>query len=59
MLPLCDRLYLTRVEAAVDGDVLFPDLDLSTWREVSRAELGADENNEYPTTYVVYERAAA
>jgi len=59
VLPLCDRLYLTRVEAAVAGDVLFPDLDLSTWREVSRAELGADENNEYPTTYVVYERAAA
>ena len=57
-LPLCDRVYLTRVAAEIDGDVLFPETDFSEWRELQREQLGADENNQYPTTYVVYDRTA-
>lgn len=30
-LPLADRLDLTRVEAAVEGDTFFPDVDRSRW----------------------------
>jgi dihydrofolate reductase len=36
MLPMADRLYLTEVDLAPDGDVHFPPLDRSEWREVSR-----------------------
>lgn len=56
-LPLCDRIYLTRVEAEVEGDVRFPDVDWSSWSEVESEELPADDHNEYPTTFVIYERA--
>jgi dihydrofolate reductase len=36
MLPMADRLYLTEVDLAPDGDVHFPPLDRSEWREASR-----------------------
>jgi dihydrofolate reductase len=35
-LPLADRLQLTEVDAAIDGDAHFPDFDRGDWREVSR-----------------------
>lgn len=33
-LPLADRLDLTRVEASVEGDTRFPDVDWSAWELV-------------------------
>ena len=52
----CDRVYLTRVHGDVPGDVLFPKVDWSRWNEASRQEIPADERNEYPTTFSVYDR---
>jgi dihydrofolate reductase len=57
-LPLCDRIYMTHVEAEIDGDVVFPEVDLSSWSEVRREQVAADDKNQYPTTFVVYERGA-
>jgi dihydrofolate reductase len=34
-LDVADRLELTEVEAAPEGDTFFPDVDWSRWREVS------------------------
>ena len=33
-LPLADRLYLTRIDQAFQGDTFFPEFDRSAWREV-------------------------
>ena len=33
-----DKLYLTHVHKEVDGDVMFPDVDWSKWREVKRED---------------------
>ncbi len=52
----CDRIYLTRVHGDVPGDVLFPKVNWSRWNEASRQEIPADESNEYPTTFSVYDR---
>ncbi len=35
-LPLCDRLYLTKVEQSPEGDTFFPEIDSSEWRECAR-----------------------
>jgi dihydrofolate reductase len=35
-LPLADDLYLTEIEADVDGDASFPDWDRTQFREISR-----------------------
>jgi dihydrofolate reductase len=46
-LPLADQLYLTLVDADVEGDTRFPDFDLSEWREISRRRHDPDMANSY------------
>jgi dihydrofolate reductase len=58
-LPKARRMYLTEVEAEVDGDVFFPAFDEAGWTETSRERLPADEKNEYAATYRVLERKSA
>jgi dihydrofolate reductase len=37
-MPVADRLEITHVHAAPQGDVIFPAIDPAVWREVSRRE---------------------
>lgn len=55
-LPLAHRIYLTRVHAVIDGDAFFPQLPVGEWKEMSREEHAADSENEYPYTFLTYER---
>lgn len=55
-LPRAVRLYMTRVHAQLEGDVHFPALDWSAWREVTRQEHPADERNIYAMSFVQLER---
>ncbi len=55
-MALWDRLYLTRVEAEVEGDVFFPEWEESDWHKVHEESFPADEQNEYPFTILRYER---
>ena len=55
-LPVVDRIYLTRVHAAIPGDSFFPELDKQTWRLVSEDRHPADERHAYGYTFMVYER---
>ncbi|MFC5387464.1 dihydrofolate reductase [Aquamicrobium segne] len=55
-LPMVDRLHVTHVLAAVEGDTFFPDIDPALWRETLRQEVPAGEKDNYATRYVVYER---
>jgi dihydrofolate reductase len=58
-LPRVNRIYLTTVHAHVSGDTTFPPLDLAGWQQVEQTHLPADEQNRYPCTFAVYDRAAA
>ncbi len=55
-LPLARWLHVTRVEAEVEGDTWFPEVDCDQWRLVSKDLVPADERNEYASRYCVYER---
>ena len=55
-LPITDRIYLTRVDAEVEGDTRFPDLDMGEWQEVDRWTHPADEKNDFPCTFLILER---
>ena len=55
-LPRAGRIYLTRVEAEVNGDTWFPPFDESAWNEVERQDRQADARNEYPVSFQVLER---
>jgi dihydrofolate reductase len=54
-----DRMYVTRVHAEVEGDAYFPDFDdVNEWRLVDSEHFEADEKNEYPYSFLTYDRAA-
>ena len=55
-LPRAGRIYLTEVEAEVEGDVTLAPFDEAAWREVSRESHPAGEKDEYPFTIRVLER---
>lgn len=55
-LPMADRLYMTRVHAAVEGDAYLPEIDWSSWNEVSRERHKASDANPYSYSFVVFER---
>lgn len=51
-----DRLYLTEVEAAPDGDVFFPALQADAWREVFRQANPPDERHQFGFVFRILER---
>ena len=54
-----DRMYLTRVHAEVEGDTFFPEFDdVTEWKLVDSEHCDADGKNEYPYSFLTYERAA-
>lgn len=55
-LPITDRLYLTEVDAAPEGHVYFPALDMAHWNEVSRYEHDADAKNDHAFTILRLDR---
>jgi dihydrofolate reductase len=55
-LPKAQRLYLTEVDAEVEGDVHFPPFDESHWREVSRELHPKGEGDDFDWVFRVLER---
>ncbi len=55
-LPLTDRIYLTRVHAHTPVDVYFPEFNIHEWSEISSEQIGMDEKNQYPTTFMILEK---
>jgi dihydrofolate reductase len=47
VLPQADRIHLTLVDAEIEGDTTFPELDLARWSLVSDERHPADEKNEF------------
>lgn len=54
-LPLADRLYLTEIQAEVEGDAWFPAFDKNRWREISR-DRRHEEKIGMEYHFVVYDR---
>ncbi|AFT68754.1 Protein containing dihydrofolate reductase region domain [Alloalcanivorax dieselolei B5] len=55
-LPRADRLYITEVQADVDGDAWFPRWDRSQWVERGRESFKAEGPNPYDYDFVVFDR---
>jgi dihydrofolate reductase len=55
-LPLATRIYLTRVQAAVAGDVYFPLRDFSGWHASAAIEHPADSRHAYAMSFLTLER---
>ena len=55
-LPKAKRLYLTEVDAEVEGDVAFPDFDEAAWTEVRREEHPAGDDDDHAFVFRALER---
>jgi dihydrofolate reductase len=56
-LPRARRLYLTEVDAVVEGDTWLPPIDEAQWREVRREAHPAGPDDDYAFVFRVLERA--
>src|SRR5690606_6976234 len=55
-MPFTTRLYMTEINAVIEGDTYFPELIMDQWKEVSRRAHPADDRHAYPFDVVVYDR---
>lgn len=55
-LPQAERLYLTEVDAAPDGDTRFPSIDAEIWERVAAPAVTPSERDEKSYAIGIYER---
>lgn len=59
LLPLTDRIYLTRVHANPEGDAFFPKLATGEWRTVTIEHFPPGEARPFGYSFEIIERVAA
>jgi len=57
-LEVATHLYMTEIDAEVEGDTFFPEVDWSSWRCVSREDFPADPQHAWPFSISVWERSS-
>ena len=55
MLDIANRLYITEIDADIEGDTYFPEFDRTLWREARRERHEADELNPHTYSFVLLE----
>ena len=55
-LPHIEKLFLTKVQTAPEGDAVFPPLDRSQFRETRREDRPQGPDDEHPFTFIDLER---
>ena len=55
-LSMADRIYLTEIDGAFDGQVTFPEFSSIEWSETSRMHHPADDRHQYAFDFVIYEK---
>lgn len=55
-IKIADVLDLTLVDAELEADVFFPEIDTEIWKETSREDFKADEKHEYNYSFVTFKR---
>lgn len=53
---IADRLYLTEVDAEINGDAWFPEFDRSAWNEIGREDFLAEGPNPYNYSFIVLDK---
>jgi dihydrofolate reductase len=54
-LDIADRIYITVIDAVVDGDTYYPKIDFSNYNILSEQRHAADDKNPYDWTYYILE----
>jgi dihydrofolate reductase len=56
MLPMADKVYLTRVHAQVEGDTFFPELEKDHWILDANLDFSADDKHAYAYSFQCWKR---
>lgn len=56
-MPFADKLYLTEVDADVDGDTFFPCYKKELWTEISREHHAIDDRHKFAFDFVIYKKS--
>lgn len=56
LLPFCDRMYVTEVDASVEGDAKFPEFDHADWTCLSETPHKRGAKDDYDFTIRIFER---
>ena len=51
-----DRIYLTRINAEIEGDTFFPALNRADWKEIEREEYPASPEREHAFAIITLEK---
>ncbi len=54
--PLLDKIYLTEVDAEVEGEIYFPKINEDEWKEIKKEAHVPDEKNEHAYVFRVLKR---
>lgn len=55
-MDLSDTMYITLVDADIEGDAFFPEWDQNNWRETDRSDHEPDEKNKYNYSFRTLKR---
>jgi dihydrofolate reductase len=55
-LGYANRIYLTVIHHSFEGDVFFPEIDRTQWKETTRIQGPVDEKNKYPHDYITLDK---
>ena len=55
-ISITNKLVLTKVDCEIDGDVFYPEVDLTDWTEIDSKRFMKDSDNDYNFTVSTYDR---
>lgn len=55
-MPYTTRLYMTEIDAHIEGDTFFPEINKDEWKEISRKHHPADARHAFAFDIVIYDR---
>lgn len=58
-MPIADKIYITRVDADLQGDAFFPEINKKDWLMTSEQSFAADDKHAYSYHFQLWERNKA
>lgn len=55
-LSVAEKIYLTEINGAFDGQTTFPEFDKEIWKETSREHHESDNRHAYSFDFVIYQK---
>ena len=56
LLPMSDRVYLTRVHTHIEGDTFFPEINPTEWRSITEEKFPVTADRQYGFSFETLER---